>query len=465
MNNKEITTPINLNPDTLSLVFEHLDSAIILSSLERRIVSMNKAAQEIFGYDIKELKYKSTRILYTDEEQFKTQGKKWFNPSASYSNETRIVNYKTKNGRIFKGQTTGGPIKNEVDKSIFFVVIVKDDSSRIDAEDTLNILHTITSSRQLSFEQRIIAILKLGCNHFGLPIGIFSQIIDNKYIIQHAIHPDDSLDTGLIFDLGITYCSHVYKANDVQGFHHVSDSLIKTHPCFENFGLEAYLGAPIFVDGDRFGTLNFSSPNPTRPFIRQDIELVRLFAEWVGHEIARNNDLNALKKAHQQLELIANTDALTGLANRGSIECALKKSIKAYQHLHCDLTIAIFDFDYFKSINDTYGHDAGDSALKQFSSIVKRLCRKEDLYGRWGGEEFLAIYPNTDLDGTKILLNRLTQELSNSGIVYQEQKINLTTSIGVTSLRPEDNHTEFLKRADSLLYKAKSNGRNRIETG
>lgn len=457
------TDTTDLDIGTVQLVFEHIDTPIIVSNMARQFVYMNQSARSLFGYRNSDVAGKSTILLYADDSDYDKQGLRRFNAHTNYSDSTDAVDYKNSDGHVFKGQLSGGAIKDRNGQPQFFVAIIKDDSHRVAAEVALNKLHAITSSRDLNFEQRVKAILNLGCEHFGLPIGIFSKIDGEKYVIQYAVHPDDALDSGLTFELGVTYCSHVYQANDVQGFSHVSHSRIATHPCFSSFGLEAYLGAPIFVDGQRYGTLNFSSPDSTRSFTGQDIELVRMFAEWVGHEIARNNDIGALKRAHNQLKVVANTDALTQLSNRGCTECILKKQVNLSHQYEKDLVVAIFDFDHFKAINDNFGHNAGDAALKHFSRLVSEFCRADDLYGRWGGEEFLAIYPNTSKTGVEKLLNRLLVKLKEKGVEFEGETIPLTVSVGVAQLVKNDSADSLLSRADQALYRAKDKGRDRIE--
>nr|WP_238322168.1 sensor domain-containing diguanylate cyclase [Vibrio mexicanus] len=144
--------------------------------------------------------------------------------------------------------------------------------------------------------------------------------------------------------------------------------------------------APIFVDGERYGTLNFSSPKPCRPFIRQDYELVKLFAEWVGHEVARTRDIRAMEILTEKMKIMANTDALTGLNNRRFVEEALHQLVKRANDSGMALSVALIDFDHFKLINDTYGHAIGDDVLKLFGSIAPKVGRKMDLYGRWGAK-------------------------------------------------------------------------------
>lgn len=455
-----------LDAKTLSLVFENIDTAVFIGNLSRQIVAMNTAAEDLFGYKKEELIGQSTQVLYAKSSDFNKQGTYRFNAESNLVDDSYSMDYRNKADKTFKGQTTAGAIKDNLGNTLFFVVMIKDESSRLAAEGALNKLHTITSSRSLDFTQRVDEILKLGTEHFGLPIGIFSKVVDDEYVVQQAIHPDGALDSGMTFDLGITYCWHVYQSNDVQGFHHVSQSTIVSHPCYQSFKLEAYLGTPIFVDGARYGTLNFSSPEPTRPFIRQDFDLIRLFAEWIGHEIARNNDLLELKNAHQQMRILADTDALTGLPNRGCTERVMNQYLNRVKGSASrrKLACALFDFDYFKSINDNYGHHIGDEVLKLFAQSVQIGCRDDDHYGRWGGEEFLAIFPDKSAEDVLPILQRLKKEMYGRPIRSKGEVIVPTFSIGLTDCQG-DSINEVLKRVDGLLYKAKDNGRDRIEVG
>ncbi|WNJ94742.1 diguanylate cyclase [Vibrio ruber] len=452
-----------LDSQTLAHVFEHINMAVVIATLERKVVFMNAAARTLFRYSNEEIYNQSTMQLYADEEDFVRLGQERFNTNAADTKEPYVVRYINAAGESFQGQTSGGLIKNSQDKPLFFVAIIQDDSARLAAEDILNRLHSITSSRQLTYSERIQAILELGTSHFGLPIGIFSKISGEQYVIQQVVHPEGTLKPGMTFELGGTYCSLVYQANDVQGFSHVSESQIATHPCFENFGLEAYLGAPVFVDGERYGTLNFSSICPTRAFIRQDIEILRLLAEWVGHDVAREQDFKALETAHDQMEVLANTDSLTSLASRSCIEQALRDQVTFALKYSKELTVAIMDFDHFKSVNDRFGHHVGDEVLAHFGDLVSLMGRKGDFYGRWGGEEFIALFPDTKVAGVLIALNRLMDSLRQSDLSKQYHGLKLTLSIGVTEMLSSDNAETIVQRADQLLYQAKAQGRDQIQ--
>ncbi|MGO1297677.1 MAG: bifunctional diguanylate cyclase/phosphodiesterase [Vibrio sp.] len=444
---------------------EHLDQAAMLTSLDRHILGFNKQARELFGYEIEEIEHKSTRLFYATEQEYERLGEQRYNEPTPTANTAINVQYVDSKNEVFIGRTHGGLVYDATGTPYCIMTLISDITVQMATEEALNQLHMITSSRQLTFEQRVNAILELGSGLFGLPIGIFSKINEDasEYIIQQAVTPDNTLEPGMTFDLSTTYCSHVFKANDVLGFHHVSKSHIATHPCFKNFGLEAYLGAPIFVDGIRYGTLNFSSPEPCRPFIKQDIELVKLFSAWMGHEIARNYDINALEYAHKRMAHIANTDELTGLANRRCTEVTLEEVIQISIRLKQPLCVAIIDFDNFKHVNDTYGHSAGDDTLKSHSELMKENCRGTDFYGRWGGEEFIAILPNTALEKAIVSLERFRQKAESSMITLDIPELRVTASIGLTELRTDDTLDSLVNRADSLLYIAKESGRNNVQ--
>ena len=251
-----------LDAKTLSLVFENIDTAVFIGNLSRQIVAMNTAAEDLFGYKKEELIGQSTQVLYAKSSDFNKQGTfAVLTLSLNLVDDSYSMDYRNKADKTFKGQTTAGAIKDNLGNTLFFVVMIKDESSRLAAEGALNKLHNITSSRSLDFTQRVDEILKLGTEHFGLPIGIFSKVVDDEYVVQQAIHPDGALDSGMTFDLGITYCWHVYQSNDVQGFHHVSQSTIVSHPCYQSFKLEAYLGTPISLMGYVMAVLIFQVLN------------------------------------------------------------------------------------------------------------------------------------------------------------------------------------------------------------
>ena len=160
-------------------------------------------------------------------------------------------------------------------------------------------LHAITSAPGLGIDEKINQLLELGREVFGLSLGIVSCIDGQTYTIDHIVGPEGSPAPGARFDVEGTYCIHTLRANKPLGFHHVSAGELRTHPCYRNFRLESYLGIPLLVNGWRYGTVNFSDPQPrAKPFDDSDYALLRLFAHWIGTELARTQSARELE--HQK---------------------------------------------------------------------------------------------------------------------------------------------------------------------
>lgn len=164
-------------------------------------------------------------------------------------------------------------------------------------------LHRITTSETVDFEEKVDQLLRFGCKHFGLDIGIISRITDDQYKIQHIHGPEGAPAPGTVLDLGVTYCVHTLNADKPLAFHQAGESEIKEHPCYATFALESYIGAPIRVDRDVYGTINFSaaSANPS-PFTERDLAFVQLLAQWYGAEVSRNYNLLELQAATKAAE-------------------------------------------------------------------------------------------------------------------------------------------------------------------
>jgi signal transduction histidine kinase/CheY-like chemotaxis protein len=170
--------------------------------------------------------------------------------------------------------------------------------------------HNIVSDQNQGFDDKIDSLLKFGLDVFKLDLAIISKVKGNSYTVLHAITPDNSLAIGTTFDLSSTYCVHTLEANSALTFHRASESRIANHPCYLNFQLESYIGAPIKIGSNIFGTVNFSSPDVSTPFTQEAYDYVELFAQWLGSGFAQ-------KIATQQL--IENNNTLLKLENVANI--------------------------------------------------------------------------------------------------------------------------------------------------
>lgn len=165
-----------------------------------------------------------------------------------------------------------------------------------------------------------------------------------------------------------------------------------------------------------------------------------------------------------KLEELSNTDPLTQIANRRALFERGNAEFSRIQRSKSQLTIMLLDCDLFKDINDKYGHVFGDKVLKHLTDICKKAIRSIDFFARYGGEEFIIILPDSSINGAIETAKRIQHSLANHGIKFDEKEICITVSIGISTVNDKhDNFEQLIKDADMAMYKAKTNGRNRIE--
>src|ERR1700694_671306 len=167
--------------------------------------------------------------------------------------------------------------------------------------------------------------------------------------------------------------------------------------------------------------------------------------------------------AQMSIEM-AITDALTGLHNRRYMENHIGTLVEQAVVRGNPLAVLVLDIDYFKAINDTHGHDAGDEVLREFALRIRKSIRGIDLACRYGGEEFVVIMPETDLAVATMVAERLRRRIASEPFLIQKgaRTVEVTISIGIAALGAGDTAASVLKRADQALYRAKRDGRNRV---
>ncbi|WP_269585486.1 diguanylate cyclase [Roseibium sp. Sym1] len=342
------------------------------------------------------------------------------------------------------------------------VVLISDITDRKKTERTLAELYAITSTRELSHDDKIAEILRLGTEHFDLPFGIISHVIDDHYTITHAHSPGEEFVPGTSFPLENTYCRLTLDADGPLATAKAGESEFARHPCYEIFALETYIGAPLLVDGVVHGTINFTSPDTRkRPFSPADIQIVRQFADWVGHEIARQRDHQALMDAKINLERVASIDDLTQILNRRAFLERANTEIQRFRRTKQPFTAVMMDIDKFKQINDLHGHAAGDEILKLFANVVGGALRAVDVFGRVGGEEFCMILHNTSMEDAMLVCERLRVRIMEECQLDRVEQT-VTCSLGLAAAAREDvEFSTLMQKADTALYEAKSTGRNK----
>ena len=188
--------------------------------------------------------------------------------------------------------------------------------------------------------------------------------------------------------------------------------------------------------------------------------------KWTGLVIITDVSDRVVKELNLQNERdifkeISELDGLTNIANRRSFDERLDNSISDAMLKNAKFSLIMFDIDRFKEINDTFGHQAGDSVLSELAFLIKGNIRKDDFFARFGGEEFMIISNNIGIRGAVELAEKLRLKVETYDF---SSKINVKCSFGVTAYKREDNAESIIKRADEAMYKAKQNGRNRVES-
>lgn len=172
---------------------------------------------------------------------------------------------------------------------------------------------------------------------------------------------------------------------------------------------------------------------------------------------------DAEAKYHEEIYRMTIVDGLTQIHNKRALFEALEKELMRARRYERDLSLLMFDIDFFKRINDQYGHLAGDHVLRELARVVQERIRREEVFARYGGEEFVILLPETPLPGAAALAENLRARVANHAFVFQGERIPVTVSIGTALLGENDKvAADLIQRADEKLYEAKRGGRNRV---
>ncbi|MDP1636367.1 MAG: GGDEF domain-containing protein, partial [Gallionellaceae bacterium] len=172
--------------------------------------------------------------------------------------------------------------------------------------------------------------------------------------------------------------------------------------------------------------------------------------------------IRELEHELEQISELVREDQLTGALNRRGLDETLERELKRSDRSRFPVSIALLDIDNFKRLNDTLGHQAGDLALKHLTKVIKETLRPADTVGRYGGEEFLIVLPDTDLDAAVEVIRRLQRDLTKKFFLHNNERILVTFSAGVALRGAEEDADDLIGRADKAMYTAKQTGKNRV---
>lgn len=228
-----------------------------------------------------------------------------------------------------------------------------------------------------------------------------------------------------------------------------------------DLSIHSMVAIPINKDLSNIDTILILMQSNIHKFTKEEIDLFHNISDTIllGLETIKYKEEKEelLKELHKK----ATTDFLTKSLNRQEGVNIIHQEINRKKRYHQDLSIIFFDIDYFKKINDQYGHDKGDEILIEVCQAVKKVIRVTDFLIRWGGEEFIIILPETNQERSIISTKKIQEELEKIHI----EDLKITASFGITQFKYNDSFEEFLNRADLLMYKAKTTGRNQFKVG
>lgn len=210
-----------------------------------------------------------------------------------------------------------------------------------------------------------------------------------------------------------------------------------------------------------FDGKDFNIPQEILDEIQKNIEEI-----ITNFPVPEDNKTDVIKKInfmYSHTRHLSLVDPLTGLYNRRHLDSNLEREFMRAKRYDSDLSLAVIDIDFFKKINDTYGHICGDYVLKEAAYLILESFRKTDLVFRYGGEEFVVLLTETSLESAQIPLERLRKSIENYPFKFKDENLKITVSIGAAGVSEDINSgSELLDLADKSLYTAKESGRNRL---
>jgi diguanylate cyclase (GGDEF)-like protein/PAS domain S-box-containing protein len=404
---------------------------VIAVGADGRIIEFNGAAERAFGYDVSEAVGRSADFLFSDPDEAR-------NVHITVQDTARFIGEVTnrrKDGSTFRSSLSASALSDGKGAVIGYMGIARDISDYKEHQENL-----LRSERFLS---TIFDSIK----------DPFS-IIDRDYTIVRVNDAYAEMRNRRCEELVGRRCFEVLHnrttlCNDCI----VEKTFQSSDPCAKDKLLLSTAAGEIWVEIYTYPIVN----NEGR--VSHVIEYTRDITDRWKSEEERT-------KLIERLEYLSNTDVLTGLLNRRALIERLNYEVARAVRYNVNLSIILCDIDYFKEINDSYGHTCGDNALKAAAGILKNSLRSPDLLGRYGGDEFMLILPETSLQGAAEFAERIRASLDDAPVRIKGRKsARMSLSLGVTCLqhcKGGKDVDSLIRQADTALYSAKRTGRNRV---
>lgn len=457
----------------LAAIVESSEDAIISETLDGIIISWSGGAERMYGYTAEEVQGRSIALLVPPDRPDELSAL-----LEKIKKGERVLNHETerlrKDGGRIDVSLTIWPIRNGAGKVISASVIAREITGRKQAEQELQRSNSELAAWVQELEQRATEMTLL--NEMGDLLRACLTVDEAYTAIVPIAKQLFSPDSGAL--CVITGLRHLAELVAVWGPNPPEERLFKPEACWalrrgrvhqvENsqHGLickhlsvplpAAYLCVPMMAQGDTLGMLHLSVTGSGRLTVARR-SLVVTLAEHLSLAIS---NLKLQETLHSQ----AIRDPLTGLFNRRFMEESLEREVRRAERNQRLLGIIMIDLDNFKNFNDTFGHDAGDTLLRELGSLLQSKVRGEDIACRYGGEEFTLILPESTIDGTRQRAEQIRGVVKRLKLRHRDHPLGrVTISVGI-AMYPNHGPTgeDVLRAADEALYRAKAEGRDRV---
>ncbi|MGI8549877.1 MAG: diguanylate cyclase [Dehalococcoidia bacterium] len=312
-------------------------------------------------------------------------------------------------------------------------------------------------------EEAFDRLTRLASKIIGVSVALVSLVDSDRQFFKSASGLSEPWVSQRQTPLSHSFCQHVVASGKPLVIDDArQDPILRHNPAIPDLGVVAYAGVPLTTtDGKSLGSFCVIDPEP-RAWTDDDLSVLSDLAAAAMTEIELRARQQELTRANEQLAWLASCDELTGLSNRRAFQERLDQELSRAQRHQRVFSLVMLDVDHFKTVNDTYGHPAGDAVLRSLATVLSAGLRRSDLAARYGGEEFVLLLPETAGAQGQELAERLRRAVEAMRVDQEGKQIQITCSFGVGAyLECGDSSAAVLRSADEALYRAKEAGRNR----
>ncbi len=451
----------------LERIVEQSGSSIVITGTNAEIQFVNSSFTRITGYTQQEALGKNPNLLQSGETPKETYQDLWSKLARGENWSGEFIN-RRKDGNLYWSVGSIAPVRNN-NGQIENYVAVEDDITRLKLAENVvkqfsERLATLNEvgwelSRSKDFDEMCRLVVELGREKLGFDrLGLwFVDLRDSNYMVgSFGVDEQGNIrdERHQRIDSFPNPVHEMLLNNKEKVFYAVEGEIYDDQVHKVGQGEKAAVG--LWDGSQMIGVLSTDNFLHRAHIDENQREILLLFGQTIGH-------LSNLKRAQAELERLASTDPLTGIANRRFFYELARPEFNKAKRYKRPFSVIILDIDYFKSINDTYGHAVGDQALIHIARLIHSVCRSVDVAARYGGEEFVLMLPETNLANALKIAERLRKLIAESPLTVNEKNIHFTSSFGAADNSMNNSMLTFddmLSSADRALYQAKQAGRN-----